>query len=236
MKDMDPVALRGAETISWLLKRGVAVINMDMPLNGANTLDISDILKHHGDFLRFDDGSQSTIALFLLPVKIVVDMIYTTINNSGHKFKLLMIGRSGGGWTTALYGTIDPRVHLAVPVAGLIPLSMRLISDSGRDIGDYEKFLPDLYDIVTYEDMMKATGLHGSLFIYNAHDPCCFSVQKASDLERYLNDAATRYEKRIDVWIDEDNLEHSISARGYEVLDDYLESMQFWSGMPEDPE
>jgi hypothetical protein len=225
----------GSETINWLLRKGMAVINMDMPLYGENALDLSDTLKGHEDFIRFDDGSQSTIALFLLPVKVVVDMIYSTIDSLGHKFKLLMIGRSGGGWTTTLYGTIDPRVHLAVPVAGLIPLSMRLAADSGRDIGDYEQFIPDLYDVVTYEDMMKATGLHGSLFIYNTQDPCCFSVQKSSDLVQYLNDAARRYEKRIDVWIDEDNLEHSISERGYEVLRDFLDSMQFWSSMPENP-
>jgi pimeloyl-ACP methyl ester carboxylesterase len=214
----------------------MAVINMDMPLYGENALDLSDTLKGHEDFIRFDDGSQSTIALFLLPVKVVVDMIYSTIDSLGYKFKLLMIGRSGGGWTTTLYGTIDPRVHLAVPVAGLVPLSMRLAADSGRDIGDYEQFIPDLYDVVTYEDMMKATGLHGSLFIYNAQDPCCFSVQKSSDLVQYLNDAARRYGKRIDVWIDEDNLEHSISERGYEVLGDFLDSMQFWSSMPENPQ
>jgi hypothetical protein len=211
------------------------VINMDMPLNGLNTLDISDILENHGHFLRFNDGYQSPLALFLLPVKIVVDMIYTTMNSLGQEFQLLMIGRSGGGWTTAVYSTIDPRVHIAVPVIGLIPLSMRLSSESPHDIGDYEQFIPDLYDVVTYEDIMKAAGLHGSLFMYNTHDPCCFRIEESSDLVQYLNDAAVRYEKQINIWIDEDNLEHSISERGYEVLDEFLESMQYWSGMPEEP-
>ena len=155
-------------------------------------------------------------------------MIYERAETQGDNIKLLMIGRSGGGWTTALYSAIDPRIQVAVPVTGLKPLSMRLAEPFLRDLGDYEQLAPDIYDVVPYEDIMKTAGCVGSLFIYNTFDPCCFSVNTNSELVQYLHDASLRYHKRIDIWIDENNLEHSISEQGYEILDDFLKSINFW--------
>jgi len=75
---------------------------------------------------------------------------------------------------------------------------------------------------------MKTAGSMAALFMYNAHDPCCFSIDVNSDLVKYLNDASIQLGKTIEVWIDEENNEHSISERGYEVLEDFLKSVQFW--------
>ncbi|MGH8069238.1 MAG: hypothetical protein ACRERE_29185 [Candidatus Entotheonellia bacterium] len=218
----------GSKTIDWLLERGVTVVNIDMPLVGANAGDISSTLETHNDFLRFETDTENPVSLFLLPVKHVVDMMYTELKGIKNKGKIMMIGRSGGGWTTALYGAVDPRIDIAVPIAGVIPLSMRISSEWPRDLGDYEQNVPHLYDVVTYEDLMKTAGTIGALFIYNAHDPCCFSMDGNSDLIKYLNDASDQLKKPIQVWIDEENQDHSLSDRGYEVLDDFLHSVQFW--------
>ena len=217
-----------SETINWLLARGVSVVNIDMPLIGANAEDITDNLKKHRDFIRFELDDQSFVALFLLPVKYVVDGISASRKALKNPGKIMMIGRSSGGWTTALYGTIDPRIQIAVPVAGLIPLSMRIASGDLRDVGDNEQTAPDIYDVVPYEDLMKATGTRASLYIYNAHDPCCFAIDANSPLVHYLNTAAIELNKTISVWVDEENEAHSISTRGYEVLDQFLKTVQFW--------
>ena len=81
---------------------------------------------------------------------------------------------------------------------------------------------------MTYEDLMKTAGTIGALSIYNTHDPCCFGIDGNSDLIKYLNDASDQLKKPIQIWIDEENQDHSLSDRGYEVLDDFLHSVQFW--------
>jgi hypothetical protein len=217
-----------SETINWLLAKGVSVVNIDMPLIGANAEDITANLQKHRDFVRFELDDQNFVALFLLPVKSVVDAISDHLKALKTPSNIMMIGRSGGGWTTALYGAIDPRIQIAVPVAGLIPLSMRIASGDLHDVGDNEQTAPQIYDVVPYEDLMKATGSRASLYIYNAHDPCCFAIDANSPLVHYLNSAASELKKTIWVWIDEENEEHSISSRGYEVLDQFLRVVHFW--------
>ncbi len=218
----------GSETIDWLLERGWVVINIDMPLEGANTVDRSESLRNHDDFDRLDNGIQSPIGLFLFPVKVVVDMIYD-YDKSGdgeNGVNLMMIGRSGGGWTTILYSALDPRIDVAVSIAGAEPISQRLsrVAEASIDdlAGDYEQNIPHIFDVVTYPDFMKAAGSKGALYIYNKNDSCCFRLKADDDFVKYLNSEATNLEKRLTVWIDENNDEHSISKRGYEVLEEFL--------------
>jgi hypothetical protein len=222
------------QTIDWLLEQGFIVINIDMPLFGANRADRTESLVNHNDLDEFDEGLESPVSILVLPVKFVVDMIYRDFNarkeyynDLDHYIKIpniLMIGRSGGGWTSTIYGTIDRRITASVSVAGFVPLSLRLPSN----ISDYEQQLPHLYDVVTYEDFMKASGSIGALYIYNAKDSCCFRVQSTSPLVGYIKESSIQYGKYIDIWIDEENTEHSISERGYEVLGQFLESVGFW--------
>jgi hypothetical protein len=212
----------GSETINWLLERGWVVINIDMPLIGANAVDISSDLQVHNDLMKLDTGDNSPVGLFLLPVKHVVDMIVGAAHNSENKTKLIMIGRSGGGWTTTLYGAIDQRIDVAIPVAGVIPMSLRLLPGSPGDLGDYEQSAPHVYDVVTYEDLMKATGSLGSLYMYNFHDPCCYEVSPDSEFVKYLESASEKYAKVVEVWVDEENYQHSISPQGYVILEQFI--------------
>ncbi len=110
-------------------------------------------------------------------------------------------------------------------MAGVVPMSMRLLPGSPGDLGDYEQNVPHIYDVVTYEDFMKATGSVGSLYIYNLHDPCCFQVSTDSELVKYLEDASTKYGKAIEVWVDEENYQHSISPQGYDVLEEFINTI-----------
>lgn len=211
----------GAETIDWLLARGWTVIAMDMPISGENAADIAPELAVHSDFDRRDDGGTSPLADFLLPVKAVVDAIVA--RSGGVDPAILMVGRSGGGWTTYTYAAIDPRIDVAVPVAGGTPQSVRLGGIvPALEVGDYEQSWPTLYTIVRHEDLMTAAGSRGSLIIYNQFDGCCFRVRPDAPFLAYLRGAAAALHQNIDVFVDERNAQHAIGPAGYERLDAYL--------------
>jgi len=211
----------GAATIDWLLDRGWQVVAIDMPLTGVNAADVRPGLQFHNDLEGFDDGRTSPLAAFLLPVKIVVDGI---VGLSGATPpELLMIGRSGGGWTTYVYSAIDPRIDWAVPIAGGRPLSQRLDTANAADLGDYEQSVPHLYDAVGHAALMATAGRRGGLIVYNEFDPCCFRVAPGDPLVEYVADVAKRNGTNHRVFIDRENLDHSLGPRGLEALDDFLQ-------------
>ena len=53
-----------------------------------------------------------------------VEPVILTINYAkqvlGYK-RVVMMGLSGGGWTTTMAAALDPRIELSIPVAGSIP-------------------------------------------------------------------------------------------------------------------
>ena len=208
----------GAETIDWLLNRGWEVVSIDMPLVGVNKEDISDDLKNiHDDFNSLDDGFQSPVGLFFLPVKAIVDLIYS--QSAGNAPVVLMIGRSGGGWLTYAYSALDPRIDIVVSVAGGLPLSMRLKDreDDVVDVGDYEQSAPHVYNFLSHEDLMVAAGRRASFYIFNQFDSCCFRVRPDDEFVEYLR-------RRARVYVDHENHAHSISTQAYQELDEFLAS------------
>jgi len=211
-----------AETIDWLLARGWTVIAIDMPLTGANISDIRPGFTTHLDFDTLDDGTTSPLAHFLTPVGAVVDEIVD--RSAGIDPDVLLIGRSGGGWTTYVYGAIDPRVDVAISVAGGTPMSGRL-SVSPAEVGDYEQSWPPLFSVVRHEDLMIAAGSRGSLHIYNQYDNCCFAVQPDEPFVPFVRKAGEVFDKRIEVFIDEWNFQHSIGVAAYKRLAAFLENV-----------
>lgn len=207
-----------ADTIEWLLARGWTVIALDMPLTGANATDLGALLGIHTDFYKLDEGGISPLVHFLSPVKAIVDEIVARASDDPD---ILLIGRSGGGWTTYVYGAIDPRVDAAIPVAGGTPLSQRLLAGP-LEIGDFEQSWPPLFSIVRHEDLMIAAGSRGSLHLYNTWDPCCYRARPDDPFVRYLRDAGAVFGKKIDVFVDEENFQHSIGGSGYRKIDAFL--------------
>ncbi len=211
------------ETINWLLDRGWQVVTMDMPLSGANTDDMQAGLMNHYDFDSLDNGIDDPVALFLLPVKAVVDHIVSRQTGQGLQ-TVMMIGRSGGGWTTYVYAALDARIAIAVSIAGGTPMSQRL-ANSPYDLGDYEQFASHLYDVVPHEDMMTSAGTRAAFYVFNENDPCCFRVRQNEPLVSYLQAASVQLNKPLGVFIDTANPEHSISASGLIALETFLEPL-----------
>lgn len=213
----------GATTIDWLLERGWQVIAVDMALQGLNAADKTDDLFIHPDLYRLDDGVTSPLSLYLLPVKTIVDTITA---RSAADPEILLIGFSGGGWTSYVYGATDPRVDVAVQAAGGRPNSQRLDAPwEAGELGDYEQSFPFLFARVPHEDLMVASGARGSLNIFNQFDTCCYRVQPGDAFVKYLEGASAALHKNVQVFVDENNKNHSIGPAAYEVLGRYLDEV-----------
>ena len=183
-------------------------------------------------------GGSSPMKFFIEPVVVAMNFLgssqslvrYTDFN---------MVGLSGGGWTTTVAAAVDPRIKLSFPVAGSVPLFLRVEPYSH----DMEQFLPAMYGqrspfvagIAGYPDLY-VLGAMGSgrkqHQILNRHDNCCFGEGQhvASVLGPF--DAAVRgYESQVKTAIsqvgsgafrlivDETSLVHQISNNAiYNVI------------------
>jgi hypothetical protein len=145
---------------------------------------------------------------------------------SQHAFEdVSMTGLSGGGWTTTVYAALDPRVKASFPVAGTIPLYLRLDAKTtaatdeflngilsgapvdvpptrtgcGNNLGDAEQYRADFYGIAGYLDLY-VMGAYGpgreQVQILNRRDTCCFGQPQHPDPAAY--DADLRdYERKV---------------------------------------
>ena len=97
--------------------------------------------------------------------------------------RVAVTGLSGGGWQTIVISSLDTRVTLTNPVAGLLELQDacvapegpgRLGADAQRSGHDLRLHAPDGHD-----------GPRPTLLTFNLHDACCFEGDYA--LEPLMN-------------------------------------------------
>jgi len=212
----------GADVVSWLLARRWTVVAMDLPMVGLNAPDAVAPVVDHNELWRLDDGTTSPIAHFVLPVKAVLDGF--TTEHPGDDRTVLMVGRSGGAWTTYVSGAIDPRVDLAVAVAGGSPVSQRLLDVlEAWELGDYEQFFPQLYDVVGHENLIAAAGRRALFVAYAPRDPCCYRLGTDDPFFPWLVAAGAASGKPVAVAVDPEHRRHGLSADQLAALDRFLE-------------
>lgn len=207
----------GSETnikvIDFFLSKGFEVVGIDMPMFGLNRfpLEVTENMKTmnmygHNDLFNLENP----FSYFLSPVKSVVNFL----EQQDPEEEFVMLGLSGGGWTTTLFSAIDTRIKLSFPVAGSIPIGLRT---DPRDFGDLEQNFSTFYDKFNYSTLyfLGAAGSGRMQYqVLNKYDHCCFafdgrkywvdSVKKA--LQR--NNDAGRFEFHFDTTA----LIHKISA------------------------
>jgi len=211
----------GAPVVNWLLANGWQVFAIDMPLEGSNQIDRRYPLFTHEDFALFDDGDVNPLQWFFLPVAAVMQIVKE--DAAPRKPTVIMVGRSGGGWTIMMYSAMDSGVSVAVNIAGSSTASTQLTEGSFPGATpEYEQQAPRLYDQVSLTDILLAAGTRAALFFYSSNDPCCFRFSHQNAWVRYLDKlSSASSRKNYRVFVD-DLARHGLSQRGFMTLGNYL--------------
>ena len=139
---------------------------MSMPLTGKNSWPRRIKWQkvkgpNHNVLELLETPDFSPLEFFFTPVLAVVSYLFpATIH---------MTGESGGGFITAYYSAIDPRIRVAAPVAGDLPLFATAINQTGVD---YEYKHPQLNSAMNFLDAMVLSACSGKrLQILHKGDP-----------------------------------------------------------------
>jgi len=161
-------------TIAALLREGYGVLGVFMPHKRPG-----DCTGGHDAMFQMTNVIGSPIRFFLEPTATSLNYLKTQ-SRAGHfpAYRAFhMVGLSGGGWTTTVYAAIDPTIQCSFPVAGTIPLYLRV----GGSIGDREQFETTFYAIAGYPDLY-ILGAHGKgrkqVQILVRRDTCCFGQRQ----------------------------------------------------------
>ena len=207
--------------IQHLLDNGFSVLWGQMPLYGDNQHpDFTRNLRHN-DFYAMEWEDENIVRIFLTPVAIALN--YVTANF--WYYDISMMGLSGGGWTTTVYAAIDRRVRLSIPIAGSLPVAMRV---SG-EYGDFEQdSRRPLYDVADYEDLyfLGAAGtLRQQVQILNENDTCCFSSDgREAEIFKYGQTVQERVLRNqqggsFSTWVVKDQSLHKVTEATMELVD-----------------
>src|SRR5713226_5952903 len=110
------------------------------------------------------------VGLFYLAMRRGLDFLYEHPNVD--RGRLGVTGLSGGGWQTIVLSSLDPRVTVAVPVAGYSAFVSKL--ERVGDYGDNEQVPQDFLAGQDYSHLTALRAPRPTLIIHNAEDDCCF--------------------------------------------------------------
>ena len=211
------------ELIRWLLANGWQVFSLDMPLEGVNELDRQYPLYDHDSFARFDTRDSSALRDFFVPLVSVMDLIES--DAKGIRPAVMLLGRSGGGWTAYTYAAMDRRVDVAVNIAGGSPFSTLLDSSAFRHVTPHFENHNFLYDQVTPTDIMLAGGRRAAFFFYSQNDVCCYRFSPDNEWVNYLRTLARGGGgKQYRIFLDDAPI-HGLSKRGLDALGTFLQEI-----------
>ena len=206
-----------AETIDELLALGHHVAVMQMPLYGWND-DTKGVLPDGAPFQVHRRGTNWHLPLFAqlepalggrifsLFLEPVVQVTNEFVSRHPNYRDILMIGLSGGGWTTHMAAAVDPRIDISIPVAGAMPLYARPFG-VGR-MGDSEQFYPPIYreidsdgdglgdqagGVASWLEVFALGGIGNEsrprrqIPVLNFYDSCCFYGPVFRSYDRFLH-------------------------------------------------
>ncbi|MBL8215910.1 MAG: hypothetical protein JNK87_34630 [Bryobacterales bacterium] len=177
----------------------------------------------HGNMFELPVRSGNGLKFFLEPVAVSLNVLKPRYK------EVHMAGLSGGGWTTTLYAAIDPAIRTSYPVAGSIPLYLRV----GGSVGDHEQYFAEFYRLAGYPDLyvLGATGPgRKQVQILNRRDDCCFGEAQhdARRIGASYDEAYRVYERAVQeavgkagefrLVIDDEAPRHMISAAAVEIM------------------
>jgi hypothetical protein len=219
----------GSDVVNWFLARGWTVATMDMPFEGGNATDARYPFDSH-DALRWYEGGQGhALDLFLLPVKVVVDRL--AHDSPVARPTIVLAGRSGGAWTSCVYGALDPRITVAIDISGCWPRSIVMDTTSlpNPNLLHFETMQPGLFDQVSMLELITAAGTRGSFHFHSSRDPS-IRLRATDAYVQYLNAvaqreneiAATRNRTRIHLGTQP---VHGLDAAAFDDLETFLREL-----------
>ena len=131
----------------WLNQLGYDVMGINMPLHQLNYHQESNC--EHSWFEQFEKQGVKTIGRYFL------EPVVRTINYAkklGYK-RIIMMGLSGGGWTTTLMGAIDTRIQLSIQL--LDQYHVNLITHHGT----MNNIANEWAQVCDYECLYRLAGL-----------------------------------------------------------------------------
>jgi hypothetical protein len=191
------------DMIRALTTEGYVVIGVHMPFASTTNGGVS-VGNHNA--LPARTASLNYLRFFVEPAIRAMNEIDASSFDAVH-----MTGLSGGGWQCPLLAAIDPRVQIAVGVAGSLPLS---VTESSRD---WEQFLPGLNSElgVDYPELYDLACSDGRKHyqVINTRDSCCFRATQY-DAKPYRWQVKSRNARGFNVFFDSTHTGHVISAAG----------------------
>jgi len=133
-------------------------------------------VNSHSRLNQIDLTGTSGLAPFFLAQKRLVDIALQHPN--ADPTRLAATGLSGGGWQTILLSSLDPRVKVAMPVAGYSSFVTRT-QFPDMDLGDSEQTPVDLGVYADYTHLTAMLAPRPLQITHNARDNCCFRADYA---------------------------------------------------------
>lgn len=238
-----------SETANQLLRDGYVVALIQMPLVAWNrdadglvegrqlSIERRGTAGHNELFAKIEPQLKAgTLRFFLEPIVQTINQLLAEFPESK---QLLMIGLSGGGWTTHLYAAVDTRVNVSLPVAGALPLYARPFSPGSK--GDAEQeYAPIFAEADTDQDGIPdaAVGTASWLEVFalgaisradqpprkqvqvlNLYDTCCFHGEVYKSYAPPLRELTSQIRSGDwSVFVDETHRGHLISPHVLEQV------------------
>ncbi|MCC6540077.1 MAG: acetylxylan esterase [Bryobacterales bacterium] len=155
-----------------LAKKGLIAVNPEWI--GRGQLNVPD--QVHYAMNQLDLVGTSGLSIFYLQMKRAIDLALTLPHADAAR--LAVTGLSGGGWQTIFISALDPRVAMAMPVAGYSSYVTRAQWPQ-LDLGDSEQTPSDLAAVADYTHLTAMMAPRRLVISNNAKDNCCFRADYA---------------------------------------------------------
>jgi hypothetical protein len=226
--------------VDYLNEIGYDVMEMNMPLFGCNSATPYGEPYDHSWFLQWEQLGDFPLRFFIEPVILTVNYAISL----GYKH-IVMMGLSGGGWTTTVTSAIDSRILLSIPIAGSVPkwpttLYPYEVPDLPEIAADFEQSLErPLYAECGFVCMYILAGLENnrvSAQILHDHDPCCYSAkhlhQEIKDYNKFVQ-SRPGFSGWMQSYVTAGNI-HEVNPRDKVIAVSLIESLRRYTNLTAD--
>lgn len=149
---------------------GMIALNLEWPGTG----ELNAAGNSHWLSPELDLVGANGVGFFYLAMRRGLD--YLAQNPDVDASRIGMTGLSGGGWQTIVLSALDPRVQVAIPVAGFGTKIERIARQTfdPDEPGDPEQEGTDFTDGQDYSTLVAMRAPRPTLLINNAEDSCCY--------------------------------------------------------------